>query len=69
MSDNPRGVYRTIEEGGSSKVAIETGAILLFIPEQEYRANGYDPPFDDLPLTQEPHAPRKSEMTGEQARP
>lgn len=50
MAKQARGLYRTRGVGGLPNDArVSDGTIAMDIPEQRYRDNGYEPPFDDLP--------------------
>lgn len=62
MTREPRGVYRTQGEiGKPNTVLLESGTLGFYIPEQEYRDNGYKPDFDDLPWSHEYHAAEKKD--------
>jgi hypothetical protein len=51
MAEKPRGLYRTRGPGDLTNDAWVTDGTLGFhVPEQLYRARGYEPAFDDLPL-------------------
>ena len=51
MAAEPRGLYRTMGESGTSNWARVTDGDKEFdIPEVGYRDRGFQPEFDDLPL-------------------
>lgn len=50
MPNRPQGRYRTPGESGQPSTAfVEVGSVVLEISEQEYRDQGYEPDFDELP--------------------
>lgn len=61
MTDNPRGVYRTKGVGREpNKALLESGTLGLELTEEEYRAGGYEPAFDELPWCKdEDEAPKE----------
>lgn len=62
MTREPRGVYRTQGENGKpNTVLLESGTLGFDITEQEYRDNGYQPAFEDLPWGREYHAAKKKD--------
>ena len=45
-----KGIYRERNgEGVSDSARVDYGAHRIDVPEARYRANGFEPPFDDLP--------------------
>jgi hypothetical protein len=50
MPNKPEGRYRTLGERGQPSIAfVEVGSVMLEISEQEYRDQGFEPDFDELP--------------------
>jgi hypothetical protein len=50
-----RGVYRTTNPRGAEYAAVDfgTSARLESVSRRDYEANGYEPPFDELPTKEE----------------
>lgn len=63
----PRGIYRERNGWGNQhSVLVDYGKHQMDVPEEKYRANGYQPPFDELPWkgeVQPPRFPAGSELT------
>jgi hypothetical protein len=54
VTSKPRGLYRIAgEEGKPDTAFVESGTLGFYVPEEQYREEGLEPDFDQLPC--EPH--------------